>query len=100
MAKLIAHGADVHAKTEDEESVLLGATTHGHTEIVELLMEAGARKNSAWMGINVEDAAMKLKQGDTLATLRAYESFFMGNILPVRGCACVVSWPGVYCRLW
>jgi ankyrin repeat protein len=47
--KLIACGADVHAKTEDEQSALLAATTFGHTQVAKQLMEAGSSKRAAWI---------------------------------------------------
>jgi hypothetical protein len=98
--KLLLHGADVHAKTEDDQSALLVATASGHTQITRQLMEAGARKRSAWMGVDAPAAAEELGREDVLVTLYSYESHFEGNILAVEGCKCVVSWPGVYAKSW
>jgi hypothetical protein len=55
------------------------------------------------MGLDVLDAAKTLRysrQESALATLASYESHFEGNILDLIGCPCVVSWPGIYCKLW
>jgi hypothetical protein len=55
------------------------------------------------MGLDVLDAAKTLRhsrQESALATLVSYESQFEGNILDIKGCPCVVSWPGIYCKLW
>ena len=98
--KLIARGADVHAKTEDEQSALLAATTFGHTQIAKQLMEAGARKRSAWMGVNVSTAAEELGRASIVESMRSYESHFQGYIREVRGCSCVASWPGIYSKSW
>jgi hypothetical protein len=43
-ALLIRHGADVHATSTDGECALLVATMNGHTQIIQQLMEEGARK--------------------------------------------------------
>ena len=88
--KLIACGADVHAKTktEDEQSALLAATTFGHTQVAKQLMEAGARKRSAWMGVDVSTAAEELGRASIVESMRSYESHFQGYIREVRGCSC------------
>jgi hypothetical protein len=99
--QLIACGANVHARTEDDQSALLAATAHGHEQVAKALMEAGAsRKHSAWMGIDAADAATTLGREGVVKALRAYQSHFQGNILEVDGCACVASWPGIYCKSW
>ena len=98
--KLIARGADVHAKTEDEQSALLAATTFGHTQVANQLMEAGARKRSAWMGVEVSTAAEELGRATIFKSMRSYESHFQGHIREVRGCSCVASWPGIYSKSW
>jgi hypothetical protein len=101
VGKLIVCGANVHVKTEDEQSPLLAATTFGHTQIVQQLMEAGAsRKRSAWMGVSASAAAEELGHVSIVATLRSYESHFQGYIREERGCACVASWPGIYSKSW
>ncbi len=41
---LLAAGADVHAKDRDGETALMQAAWHGHTAIVQILKEAGARE--------------------------------------------------------
>jgi hypothetical protein len=97
---LIAAGANVHTKTEDDQTALLIATTSGFTEITQQLMEAGARKCSAWMGVDALEAATALRQESTLRALKAYESHFQGYIREVQGCTCVASWPGIYCKSW
>jgi hypothetical protein len=97
---LIAAGANVHTKTEDDQTALLIATTSGFTEITQQLMEAGARKCSAWMGVDALEAAAALRQESTLRALKAYESHFQGYIREVQGCTCVASWPGIYCKSW
>jgi hypothetical protein len=43
-ALLIGRGADVHATSADGESALLVATTNGHTQIIQQLLQEGARK--------------------------------------------------------
>jgi hypothetical protein len=99
--KLIVHGANVHTKTEDEQSALLAATTFGHTQVVQQLMEAGARKtDTAWMGVDASSAARKLGHVSIVVSLRSYESHFQGYIREVRGCSCVASWPGIYSKSW
>jgi hypothetical protein len=98
--KLIAHGANVHAKTEDELTALLAATMYGHSQIIQQLMEAGARKKSTWMGISVMEAATTLRQASSLRVLTAYESHFQGHIPEVHGGTCVASWPGIYAKQW
>jgi hypothetical protein len=100
VAKLITHGADVDAKTEAHENALLIATAHGHSQAIRHLMEAGASKESIWMGLSVTNAAKSLRQDSALATFTAYESQFQGNITDEEGCICVASWPGIYCKLW
>jgi ankyrin repeat protein len=49
---LLAHGADVNAKTESGASALLYAVSHHRPELVELLIKAGADvnaiSNSGW----------------------------------------------------
>jgi hypothetical protein len=98
--KLIARGANVHVKTEDQQSALLAATTFGHTQIVQQLMEAGARKESAWMGVDASAAAEALGRVSIVVSMRSYESHFQGHIRDVKGCACVASWPGIYSKSW
>jgi hypothetical protein len=98
--KLIARGADVSAKTEDEQSALLAATTFGHTQIVQQLMEAGASKDAAWMGVDASAAAEELGRASIVVSMRSYESHFQGYIREVRGCSCVASWPGIYSKSW
>jgi hypothetical protein len=100
VGKLIVRGANVHVKTEDRQSALLVATTFGHTQIVQQLMEAGARKKSAWMGVDASAAAKNLGRVSIVVSLRSYESHFQGYIQKVRGCACVASWPGIYSKSW
>jgi hypothetical protein len=98
--KLIVRGANVHVKTEDQQSALLAATTFGHTQIVQQLMEAGARKDSAWMGVDASAAAEALGRVTIVVSMRSYESHFQGHIRKVQGCACVASWPGIYSKSW
>jgi hypothetical protein len=98
--KLILRGANVHVKTEDKQSALLAATTFGHTQIVQQLMEAGARKESAWMGVDASAAAEELGRATIGVSMRSYESHFQGRIREVQGCACVASWPGIYSKSW
>jgi hypothetical protein len=98
--KLIVHGANVHVKTEDEQSALLAATTFGHTQVVQQLMESGARKCAAWMGLSASAAAEELGRVNIVMSMRSYESHFQGHIREVRGCACVASWPGIYSKSW
>jgi hypothetical protein len=101
VGKLLVRGANVHAKTEDEQSALLAATTFGHTQVVQQLMEAGASlKHSAWMGIDASAAAEELQRVSIVASMRSYESHFQGHIREVRGCSCVASWPGIYSKSW
>jgi hypothetical protein len=100
VGKLIVRGANVHAKTEDRQSVLLAATTFGHTQIVQQLMEAGARKDEAWMGVDASAAAEQLGRVSIVVSMRSYESHFQGHIRKVEGCACVASWPGIYSKSW
>jgi hypothetical protein len=98
--KLIVRGANVHVKTEDQQSALLAATTFGHTHIVQQLMEAGARKGSAWMGVDASAAAEALGRVSIVVSMRSYESHFQGHIRKVEGCVCVASWPGIYSKSW
>jgi hypothetical protein len=100
VGKLIARGADVHVETEDEQSALLAATTFGHTQVANQLMEAGARKRSAWMGVEVSTAAEELGRASIVESMRSYDSHFQGDIREVRGCSCVASWPGIYSKSW
>jgi membrane protein implicated in regulation of membrane protease activity len=100
VGKLIVRGANVHVKTEDQQSALLAATTFGHTQIVQQLMEAGARKKSAWMGVDASAAAEELGRVSIVVSMRSYESHFQGHIRDVQGCACVASWPGIYSKSW
>jgi hypothetical protein len=69
--KLIACGADVHAKTEDEQSALLAATTFGHTQVAKQLMEAGSSKRAAWMGVDASAAAEELGRASIVASANA-----------------------------
>jgi hypothetical protein len=80
VAALIARGVDVNSKTSDGESALLQATARGHTEIIRLLIEAGASQTEEWMGLNLAEAASTLRQNSALKLLRAYESGFEGNV--------------------
>jgi hypothetical protein len=98
--KLIMHRANVHVKTEDGQNALLAATTKGHAQITQQLMEAGARKDSKWMGVNVLESADGLGLVDIAVSLRSYQSHFQGNVLEQEGCKCVVSWPGIYAKSW
>jgi hypothetical protein len=100
VGKLIVRGADVHVKTEDQQSALLAATTFGHTQIVRQLMEAGARKDEAWMGVDASAAAEELGRVTIMVSMRSYESHFQGHIRKVHGCACIASWPGIYSKSW
>jgi hypothetical protein len=100
VGKLIVRGANVHVKTEDQQSALLAATTFGHTQIVQQLMEAGARKDEAWMGVDASAAAEELGRVSIVVSMRSYESHFQGHIREVQGCACVASWPGIYSKSW
>jgi hypothetical protein len=101
VAKLIAAGASLDKQTRFGETPLLVASARGHTPVVELLSEAGARiAKRAFMGLTARDSARAMNQSGVMRTLRAYESSFQGHILEERGCKCVVSWPGVYTRLW
>jgi ankyrin repeat protein len=101
VGKLLVRGANVHVMTEDEQSILLAATTFGHTQVVQQLMEAGAsRKCSAWLGVSASTAAEKLGHVSIVVSLRSYESHFQGYIREVRGCTCVASWPGRYSKSW
>jgi hypothetical protein len=100
VGKLIVHGANVHAKMEDQQSALLAATTFGHTQIVQQLMEAGARKDETWMGVDASAAAEELGRVTIGVSMRSYESHFQGHIRKVQGCACVASWPGIYSKSW
>jgi hypothetical protein len=97
---LISRGVNVNSTTSDGESALLHFTACGHTEIIRLLIEAGASQTDEWMGLNLAEAARTLRQNSALKLLRAYESAFEGNVLNVQGCNCVVSWPGIYARSW
>jgi hypothetical protein len=98
--KLIARGADVRVETEDEQSALLAATTFGHTQVAQQLMEAGASKDAAWMGVDASAAAEELGWASIVVSMRSYESHFQGFIREVRGCPCVASWPGIYSKTW
>jgi hypothetical protein len=100
VGKLIAQGADVDAKTEDNQSALLAATTFGHTQVVQQLMEAGASRDMAWMGVDASAAAEELGRDSIVVSMRSYESHFQGFIREVRGCPCVASWPGIYSKSW
>jgi hypothetical protein len=97
---LLMHRANVHAKTEDGQNALLVATTNGHTQVTQQLMEAGARRGSVWMGVNVLESADSLGRLAIAASLRSYESHFQGNVLEQEGCKCIVSWPGIYAKSW
>jgi hypothetical protein len=92
--------ADVHKPTADGLTPLFIASAGGYTEVVALLIDNGAKNESVWMGLSPTDSARVMNRSGTLATLGAYESQFQGFILPERGVPCVVSWPGVYARLW
>jgi hypothetical protein len=98
--KLITRGANVHAKTEDGQTALLAATMFGYTKIVQQLMEAGAHSTSTWLGIKAVDAAEVLGRESTVKAYGGYESHFQGYISKKRGCVCVASWPGIYCKSW
>merc|ERR1712096_214630 len=37
---------------------------------------------------------------ELLETLHTYESFFVGRVLEQPDIHCVVSWPGIYAKLW
>jgi hypothetical protein len=97
---LLMHRANVHATTEDGQNALLVATANGHIQITQQLMEVGARKDSTWMGVNVLESADGLGLVEIAVSLRSYQSHFQGNILEQEGCRCVVSWPGIYAKLW
>jgi hypothetical protein len=88
---LLEHGADVHQRTSQAQSPLLAATAHDNPEIIQLLVEAGAEVGDEWMGLNVADAAKLTRKNSAWATLHAYESEFVGNILPTRNAKCVAS---------
>jgi hypothetical protein len=93
---LMSNGAILNSE------ILLIASAMGHSKVVSVLMAHGADQNRkrSWMGVAPADAAQKLRQSSVLQVLRAYESEFVGNILPDRGVVCVVSWPGIYSKLW
>jgi hypothetical protein len=73
-------------------------------------MEAGARKDEAWMGVDASAAAEELaavyarkglaRRVSIVVVMRSYESHFQGHIREVQGCACVASWPGIYSKSW
>jgi hypothetical protein len=78
-------GANVHAKTEDEQIALLSgcwlaATTfgHGHTQIVQQqLMEAEAyRKRSTWMDVGASAAADEFGRVGIVTSMQSYEPHF------------------------
>jgi hypothetical protein len=94
-----------------QSDILVVASAMDHSEVISVLMELNAveddrsssgygRKPSAWMGVAPADVALELRQTSVLQILKAYESQFIGNVLPAHGIHCVVSWPGIYSRLW
>jgi hypothetical protein len=105
---LINHGADVLINTNDKETCLHIATARGHSEVVALLIENGAtsdEKQQKWMGLSPIAVVKALEiagynRDGVKNVLRAYESEFQGKILDKRGGKCVVSWPGIYAKLW
>ena len=105
VALLLEHGANVHARTEDQQTALMAAVREqkqrpGQANIVQLLLDAGAKTEAKWMGIGVTETAQLASNNSALVYLRAYESQFHGNILAKQGIPCVASWPGVYAKLW
>jgi hypothetical protein len=97
---LLEYGVNVHTPTADGLTPLFIASAGGHTEVAALLIEIGAKNEQGWMGLSPMDSARAMNQSGALKTLCAYESQFQGLILPDRRVPCVVSWPGIYARLW
>ena len=107
MLLLLSHGANVHQRAADGSTALTAALAAGQTAALQLLLAHGAgSKDTEWMGMDALDVAetaagLRGRGRSTIVQmLRAYESHFAGNILPTEGCACVVSWPGKYAKLW
>jgi hypothetical protein len=103
-------GADVHQRADGGQTALMAALVADHTATLQVLLDHGAgdlSEGSAegsnaepWMGIEMVEAAEALGRETAALVIRAYESEFMGNILPTRGGTCVASWPGIYAKLW
>jgi hypothetical protein len=69
-------------------------------KVIRLLIEAGAKTDSTWLGFNAQDLAVEMGQVKVQNVFRAYTSQFRGNIVGGEGVKCTASWPGIYAKLW
>ena len=84
---------------------MTAALATGKAEVLQLLLGHGAgdeQEERMWMGMRPASIAVVSGRKNTavMRVLGAYESQFTGAILPEDGCACVASWPGIYCERW
>jgi hypothetical protein len=100
---LATNSVDVCQSAADGKTALMAAVGANQAGVLQLLLEQGASDRGAggWMGLSAGAAAEAIGgENDVTRMIRAYESEFMGNILPVHGCKCVASWPGIYAKSW
>jgi ankyrin repeat protein len=100
---LATNRVDVCQSAADGRTALMAAVGANQAGVLQLLLEQGASDRGAggWMGLSAGAAAEAIGgENDVTRMIRAYESEFMGNVLPVHGCKCVASWPGIYAKSW
>ena len=68
---LLEHNADVNALTDEGQSPLIVAASHGHRKLVALLKQHGAATDYKWMGLAAADVMRK--QGSSSSTVRSSE---------------------------
>jgi hypothetical protein len=80
---LIDHGARVSLRNKHKRTAHYIASVEGHADVVALLIEyGGGRQSTAWMGLNASDAARTMRRETVIRVLRAYETSFVGHIIP------------------
>jgi hypothetical protein len=66
-------GTDVNQSTSEGQTAVLTATIHGHADIIQTLVEAGAHQDHEWMGLRAIDAAQMLRKGTRGRELRSLQ---------------------------
>jgi hypothetical protein len=119
---LLKHHADPQKRTSDGQSAFGIAYYRKHGTVLMLLNEHTAEGGSDAELRPVRRSSVSTVYGGMLKITRCYEvthhfclnpsvfhcfvyfcffqSHFKGNILEATDCKCIVSWPGIYCKLW